>query len=29
MFDIIIKAINASIMLAGVVAVACMIACAG
>lgn len=29
MFDIMIKAINASIMLAGFVAVACMIACVG
>ena len=29
MFDIIIKAINAGIMLAGVVAVACMIVFAG
>ena len=29
MFDVVVKAINAGIMLAGVVAVACMIACAG
>ena len=29
MFDMVVKAINAGIMLAGFVAVACMVACAG
>ena len=29
MFDVVVKAINAGITLAGVVAVACLIACAG
>ena len=29
MFDVVVKAINAGITLAGFVAVACMIACAG
>ena len=28
-FDLIVKAINAGIMLAGIAAVACLIACAG
>ena len=29
MFDVVIKAINAGITLAGIVGVACLIACAG
>ena len=29
MFDMVVKAINAGIMLAGIAGVACLIACAG
>lgn len=29
MFDVVVKAINASIMLAGIAGVACLIACVG